>query len=276
MFKMRTRKRIADAFTYAALILISLFFLLPILWVLRTSLVTKQIAYQIPPDWSAPFTLDNYITIFSENNFGQYFLNSLIVSLASTLISIALGSMAAYWLARRKSKGIGLRVGVLSVQMLPAIVLVIPLFNVMTNIGLKNTHLGLIITYLSFNLPYVIWMLLSFIESVSEELDDAAEIDGCSKFQTYARVVFPIIAPGIIAAGVLSFLNSWNEFMFALVLTGNETRTIPVSVAAMETQQGVQIAELCASVIVVIIPVAVLSLFVRKYLVRGLAFGSIK
>ena len=166
MFKMRTRKRIADAFTYAALILISLFFLLPILWVLRTSLVTKQIAYQIPPDWSAPFTLDNYITIFSENNFGQYFLNSLIVSLASTLISIALGSMAAYWLARRKSKGIGLRVGVLSVQMLPAIVLVIPLFNVMTNIGLKNTHLGLIITYLSFNLPYVIWMLLSFIESV--------------------------------------------------------------------------------------------------------------
>ena len=160
--------------------------------------------------------------------------------------------------------------------MLPAIVLVIPLFNVMTNIGLKNTHLGLIITYLSFNLPYVIWMLLSFIESVPEELDDAAEIDGCSKFQTYARVVFPIIAPGIIAAGVLSFLNSWNEFMFALVLTGNETRTIPVSVAAMETQQGVQIAELCASVIVVIIPVAVLSLFVRKYLVRGLAFGSIK
>lgn len=146
----------------------------------------------------------------------------------------------------------------------------------MTNIGLKNTYPGLIVTYLSFNLPYVIWMLISFIEAVPEELSDAAEIDGCSKPQTFLHVVFPIIAPGVVAAGVLSFLNSWNEFMFALVLTGNETRTIPVAIAAMETQQGVQIAELCASVVVVIVPVAILSMFVRKYLVQGLSFGSIK
>lgn len=276
MLKAKIRRKVDDVFVYIALFIVALFFMLPILWVVRTSLVTKQIAYQIPPDWNASFTLDNYITIFQDNHFGHYFLNSLLISLFSTGISIALGSMAAFWLARQKRWKTGLRVSILSVQMLPAIVLVVPLFSVMTNIGLKNTHAGLVITYLSFNLPYVIWMLISFIEAVPEELSDAAEIDGCSKPQTFLRVVFPIIAPGVVAAGVLSFLNSWNEFMFALVLTGNETRTIPVAIAAMETQQGVQIAELCASVVVVIIPVAILSMFVRKYLVQGLSFGSIK
>ena len=276
MLKAKTKSQIDSIFVYIALIIVALFFMLPILWVVRTSLVTKQVAYQIPPDWNAPVTLDNYFTIFRDNQFGGYFLNSLVVSLFSTGISIFLGSMAAFWLARQKKWKTGLRVSILSVQMLPAIVLVVPLFNVMTNIGLKNTYPGLIVTYLSFNLPYVIWMLISFIEAVPEELSDAAEIDGCSKPQTFLHVVFPIIAPGVVAAGVLSFLNSWNEFMFALVLTGNETRTIPVAIAAMETQQGVQIAELCASVVVVIVPVAILSMFVRKYLVQGLSFGSIK
>lgn len=276
MLKTSHKKNISNTFTYISLVLVALFFLLPMIWVLRTSLITKQIAYKIPPDWSAPLTLNNYIAIFQNNHFGEFFLNSMIVSLLSTVISIILGSMASYWLARNKRNGAGLRVAILSVQMLPAIVLAIPLFRVMSTVGLKNTHLGLIITYLSFTLPYVIWMLISFIEAIPDELDDAAEIDGCSKFQTFTRVVFPIIAPGVVAAGVLSFLNSWNEFMFALVLTGNNTRTIPVSVAAMETQQGVQIAELCASVTVIIIPVAILALFVRKYLVRGLSFGSIK
>ena len=276
MLKAKTKSQIDSIFVYIALIIVALFFMLPILWVVRTSLVTKQVAYQIPPDWNAPVTLDNYFTILRDNHFGGYFLNSLVVSLFSTGISIFLGSMAAFWLARQKKWKTGLRVSILSVQMLPAIVLVVPLFNVMTNIGLKNTYPGLIVTYLSFNLPYVIWMLISFIEAVPEELSDAAEIDGCSKPQTFLHVVFPIIAPGVVAAGVLSFLNSWNEFMFALVLTGNETRTIPVAIAAMETQQGVQIAELCASVVVVIVPVAILSMFVRKYLVQGLSFGSIK
>ena len=276
MLKAKTKSQIDSIFVYIALIIVALLFMLPILWVVRTSLVTKQVAYQIPPDWNAPVTLDNYFTIFRDNHFGGYFLNSLVVSLFSTGISIFLGSMAAFWLARQKKWKTGLRVSILSVQMLPAIVLVVPLFNVMTNIGLKNTYPGLIVTYLSFNLPYVIWMLISFIEAVPEELSDAAEIDGCSKPQTFLHVVFPIIAPGVVAAGVLSFLNSWNEFMFALVLTGNETRTIPVAIAAMETQQGVQIAELCASVVVVIVPVAILSMFVRKYLVQGLSFGSIK
>jgi len=275
MVNKKWKKHTEVVVTHILLILIAMFFLLPLLWVLRTSLVTKAIAYQIPPQWNVPMTFDNYFAIFRENNFGKYFLNSLIVALSSTAISIALGSAAAYYLARRRG-GNGLRIGVLSAQMLPAVVLVIPLFYFLTALNLKNTLIGLILTYLSFNLPYVIWMLVGFVEGISPELDEAAEIDGCDRIQAFFKVIFPIISPGIVASGVLSFLMSWNEFMFALILTGDKTRTLPVAVAAMETQQGVMIAELCASVVVVIIPIVVLSLFVKKYLVRGLSFGSIK
>lgn len=261
--------------THVLLVLVCLFFLLPLFWVLRTSLVTKAIAYQIPPQWDAPMTFKNYVEIFINNSFGKYFMNSLIVSLASTFLSVILGAPAAYYLARKRG-GTWERIGILASQMLPAVVLVIPIFNILVKAGLKNTHIGLILTYLSFALPYVIWMLIGFVESIPSELDEAAEIDGCTRVQAFAHIIFPIVSPGIVASAVLSFLMSWNEFLFALVLTGEKTRTLPVAVAAMETQQGVMIAELCASVVVVIIPIVILSQFVKKYLVRGLSFGSIK
>ena len=261
--------------THVLLVLVCLFFLLPLFWVLRTSLVTKAIAYQIPPQWDAPMTFKNYVEIFINNSFGKYFMNSLIVSLTSTFLSVILGAPAAYYLARKRG-GTWERIGILASQMLPAVVLVIPIFNILVKAGLKNTHIGLILTYLSFALPYVIWMLIGFVESIPSELDEAAEIDGCTRVQAFAHIIFLIVSPGIVASAVLSFLMSWNEFLFALVLTGEKTRTLPVAVAAMETQQGVMIAELCASVVVVIIPIVILSQFVKKYLVRGLSFGSIK
>ncbi len=269
------KKRTELIICYILLTITALFFLLPLFWVLRTSLVTKLIAYQIPPQWDAPMTLDNYVTIFKESGFGKYFLNTFIVSITSTIISLIIGAPAAYYLARRRG-GTFLRIGVLSAQMLPAVVIVIPIFTILTSLKLKNTHIGLIITYLSFSLPYVIWMLISFIENISPELDESAQIDGCNRMQAFFKIIFPIISPGVVAAGILSFLMSWNEFLFALVLTGEQTRTISVAVAALETQQGVMIAELCASVVVAIIPIVILSLFVKKYLVRGLSFGSIK
>lgn len=261
---------------YVALTIICLFFLLPLFWILRTSLITKTEAYQMPPNFAANLTLENYIHIFQKGDYGHNFLNSAIVALIATVISVAFGSMASYWLTRKKGSSTKERLIILAIQMIPPIVLVVPFASIMKKLFLDDTWIALILAYLSFTLPYVIWMLFSFFDGIPKELDEAAQIDGCTQLQTYFRVVFPLVAPGLMATAVYSFLVGWNEFMFALVLTGNKTRTIPVAIAALETQAGIQIAELCAATIVAILPVILLSSFIKKYLIQGLTFGSIK
>jgi len=261
---------------YIGLILVCLFFLMPLLWILRTSLITKAEAYQIPPNFNVALTLENYIEVISDNGFGRYYLNSAIVALISTVLSVVLGAMSSYWLSRQPGNMTGAKLAILATQMIPPIVLVIPINTMIRSVGLNDTWMALVLAYLTFNLPYVIWMLLGVYDNVSKELDEASAIDGCSSLQTFFKVIFPLIAPGMMATAVYSFLVSWNEFVFALVLSGNATRTIPVAIAALETQNGVKIAELCASTILAILPIVLLSSFIKKYLVNGLTFGSIK
>jgi multiple sugar transport system permease protein len=268
--------KLLDRLTYAGLMGVALIFFLPILWILRTSFTTKAIAYQIPPKWFVEPTLNNYRAIFSDNPFGRYFLNSMVISLVSTVISVLLGAMAAYWIARSSKGGSFVRVSILITQMLPPIVMVIPIFLMVKSLGMLDSWLTLIVTYLSFSLPYMIWLLIGFIETIPKDLDEACEMDGCTKWQAFTKVVLPLAAPGIMAAGILSFLLSWNEFLFALVLTGTGARTLPVAIANMETQQGVMIAELCAATVIIILPVVILSLFIQKYLVNGMTMGSVK
>ncbi|WP_256758337.1 carbohydrate ABC transporter permease [Cohnella sp. WQ 127256] len=269
-------ERLLDSLTYIALTVCALIFLLPILWIVRTSFTTKAIAYQIPPKWFITPTLDNYRDIFTDNPFGKYFMNSMVVSLVSTVIAVFLGAMAAYWIARRVKGGNFLRIAILGTQMLPPIVMVIPIFMMIKKLNLLDSWVALIATYLSFSLPYMIWLLMGFFEAIPKDLDEACEIDGCTKMQAFTKVVLPLAAPGIMAAGILSFLMAWNEFLFALVLTGTGARTLPVAIANMETQQGVMIAQLCAATVIIILPVVVLSLFIQKYLVNGMTMGSVK
>lgn len=272
----RQKKVLKTILIYVALVVVTLFFLLPLLWILRTSLATKAQAYQIPPDFTAKFTFDNYRAIFQDSDFGRYFFNSAVVSLASTVLSVIFGSMSSYHLSRKHGDSTKEKLAILATQMIPPIVLVIPISTIIKTAGLNDTWIALILAYLTFNLPYVIWMMLGFFDGIPKELDDAAAIDGCTKLQTYFHVVFPLVAPGLMATAVYSFLVGWNEFMFALVLTGNSTRTMPVAIASLETQQGIKIAELCAATIVAILPVILLSSFIKKYLINGLTFGSVK
>ncbi len=274
MFHMKRRVRMG--FVYLGLTAVTMFFLLPMLWILRTSLITKVEAYKIPPNWLAQLTLENYVNIFTKGSFSTYFLNSLGIGLISTAISILFGAMAAYWIARCSVKTDSIKITILLTQMIPPVVMVIPISVIVKRLGMDDTWAALIISYLIFNLPYVIWMLISFFESIPSALDEACAVDGCTKIQAYFRVVLPLAAPGIMATTVYSFIVSWNEFMFALNLTGLKSRTLPVAIANMETQQGVMIAELCAAVMIGIIPIIILSLFIKKYLVSGLTFGSVK
>lgn len=270
------RSKLGMIILYIVMVLVALFFLMPFLWILRCSMVSKAQAYMIPPDWSAALTLDNYVAVFQNNHFGRYFLNSLLIGLASTLLSVLLGAMASYWITRISRRPDPIKICILCTQMIPPVVLVIPLAIIVNRLKLGDTYISLIVAYLSFNLPYVIWQMISFFQSVPKDLDEAAAVDGCTRLQAYFHIILPLARPGLIASGVYCFIISWNEFMFANNFAGLTTRTIPVAIAALETQDGLQVAEMCASCIVAILPVILLSIFIKKYLVNGLTFGAVK
>ncbi len=258
------------------LITFSLIILLPLLWTIRTSFATEVIAYEIPPRLIFHPTLKNYVLLFEENGFALKFYNSFVVAFVSTLISIPIASLGGYALARYKPGGKVSRFLIIGTQMLPPIVLILPLFAIFSAAHLLNTRTGLTFSYMAFNLPFLVWILMGFFEGVPKELEEASLIDGASRLTSFFKVIFPIAAPGIMSAGVLSFIMCWNEFLFALVLTGAETSTIPVALAALQTQRGVLIGKLSAGVVIANLPIVAISFFIQKYLVRGLSFGAIK
>jgi len=270
------KRNIGLILTYIALTMASLGILLPIFWIIRTSLANRLIAYKIPPVWFFQPTLDNYLTIFDKYPFQDYLVNSLVISITASLVALFIGSLAAYSIARFRTGDPWLRLSMLSTQMLPPIALVIPIFLIMNVIQLWDTMTGLIIAYLSFNLPYTVWILISFFQSIPMELEEAAMIDGCSRFQALWRIIFPIALPGLLSAGVFNFILNWNEFLFALVLTGRNTRTLPVAISSLWTQQGVNIGAVSAATVVTILPVIFLTYVIQKSMVRNLTFGSIK
>jgi multiple sugar transport system permease protein len=270
------RKNLGLYLTHATLIFASLVVLLPIVWVVRTSLASRLIAYKIPPEWLFAPTLENYRVIFDQHPFQQYFVNSIVVAAVASLAALTLGTLAAYSIARFRTGDPVLRLSMLSTQMLPPISLVIPIFLLARMAHLWDSRLGLILAYLSFNLPYTVWILIGFFQSIPEELEEAAMIDGCSRLQALWRVVAPVSLPGLLAAGIFNFILNWNEFLFALILTGRTTRTLPVAIASLWTQQGVQIGAVSAATVLVIVPVVALTFIIQKSLVRNLTFGSVR
>ncbi len=274
--QLKLRRNIGLAFSHLLLILCSLAILLPILWVIRTSLANRLIAYKIPPVWFFSPTFDNYLTIFDKYPFQEYFVNSMVISGLASIVALVLGSLAAYSIARFRTGDPWLRLSMLSTQMLPPIALVIPIFLLMRIIQLWDTLPGLVLAYLSFNLPYTVWILVSFFQSIPIEIEEAAMIDGCSRLQALIRVIFPVALPGLLSAGVFNFILNWNEFLFALILTGRTTRTLPVAISSLWTQQGVNIGAVSAATVITILPVIILTYVIQKSLVRNLTFGSVK
>ncbi len=271
----RSRRFLANAVPHLVLITFSALILLPLLWVLRVSLTNKLNAYKIPPEWTTP-KIDNYVEIFTAYPFATWFLNSLIVALAATAIALPLAVAMAYAFARFNSGGMGLRLGILASQMLPPVILVLPLFAWFLTAGLLNTHVAVVIAHITINLPFLAWMLVAFFEGDVKQLEEAARVEGATRFQAFTRIAVPVAAPGILAAGLLGFILSWNEFLFALILSGKQTQTLPVGLSALETHRGVEIALLAAATLVAILPVFALLPFLRKYLIKGLSLGALK
>ncbi len=260
---------------HSVLIVFSSVILFPLLWLLRVALTDKLNAYKIPPEWVDP-SLGNFVEIFTEYPFFNYFANSVTVAAGATIISLPLAATMAYAFARYNTGGLPLRLAVLSSQMLPPVILVLPLFSLFLKVSLLNTLPGLIAAHITISLPFLAWLLVAFFEGDIALLEQAARIDGASRLQAFVRITLPIAAPGMLAAGLLSFILSWNEFLFALILSGPQTSTLPVGLSSFQTHRGVDIALLSAAAICAILPVFVLLPFMRRHLIKGLSLGALK
>jgi multiple sugar transport system permease protein len=269
--------------THVILIIASLTILLPVLWTFRSSLASNDMAYR-PADFSFTPTLNNYRQIFVEQNFQHNLWNSFWIAVVSSGICLVIGSGAAYSIARFRTGGTPFSLTILGTQMLPPVALVIPFYLIVrqtVEIGgyeLKMFDRGitLALIYLSFNLPFVVWIMMGFFESIPGDLEEAAQVDGATQFRAFRQVILPLALPGLMAAGIFAFVLSWNEFLFALILTGRESRTMPVALASLMTSQGNQVGAICAATISMMAPIVVLTWFIQRHLVQGLTFGAVK
>lgn len=267
--------------------LVLVFIYAPIAWLVLSSISTRSELLSVPPSFipKEP-TLKNYLDILlpgraaSEvaTTFKITLGNSLLVASVTTVICLFIGMLAAYALARLrlpfKNK---LLMSILSVRMIPEISLVIPLYIVAAKLALLNKPGVLIITYLSFALPFAIWMITTFFEAVPKELEDAARIDGCSRLRTLFSVVLPVAAPGIVSTGLFIFLLAWDEFFFALIFTSTTAaKTAPVAIAEFTGRYAVDITAMMAAGVLAALPPVLLALVFQRYIVSGLSAGAVK
>jgi multiple sugar transport system permease protein len=274
---LRIIKRLTQALVYVLVILAVVLSLAPILYLALTSFKEPELTFAIPPVWNFTPTLKNYEEVLSSTDFNKYFMNSVVTALTTTFIALILGMLAAYGFSRFRFRGhFWLRMSSLIPQMLPPIAIVVPLYVLFSRLGWIDTRQSLIISYLTFTIPLSTWMMVGFFDDVPIELEEAAMIDGCSRFGALARISFPLVIPGLAATAILAFLYCWNEFLYAVILTGRNARTLPVIITSYMTNKSVLWGRIAASGTLVLIPVLIFALLAQRYLVRGLARGAVK
>jgi len=273
------RSWVRPALLWVAVALICIFCLMPFYWLINVSLKTGtdlSNADLIPPNPS----LDNYKSIFENNDFTSALKNSVIITTITTFLALVFGSFAAYALARLRFRFKFLILAiVLSISTFPPIAIAAPIFKLWTDIGLYNTYTGLIIPYLTFALPLAIYILASFFKEIPKELEEAALVDGATHFQAFRKVVLPLAAPGLVTAGLLTAFFVWNEFLLAVTLTSSPSAyTVPVSVANFtgSTEFEVPLGTISAASVVITIPLVALVIIFQKRIVAGMTAGAVK
>ena len=268
--------RTAGAGRHAAIVVVLIVLLSPFLWLLQMSFKSNDLILQFPPPLIFRPTLENYTSLW-HSAFSSSFVNSLLSASFSTALALLCGIPAAYALSRWAERGKRtLSFAILATRMAPPIAFTIPFFLFYRWIGLLDTVTGLVLIYTSFNLPLVIWMMQPFFESVPQSLEEAALVDGASARTIFLKIVLPMVAPGIAATAILCFLYAWNDFFFALILTRTNARTAPVAVVNFMNYEGWEWGKIAAGGSLVMAPVLIFSLAVRRYLVSGLTAGAIK
>jgi len=242
------------------------------------SLTPEAQLFEGAPLWPSPPVLDHYRALFTERAFWLPIRNSLVVAGTTTLFCVTIGSLCAYALARLRFRGKALLLGViLAVSMFPQIAVVSPLFLLLRSVRLIDTYPGLILPYLTFAMPLAVWLLVGYFRQLPAELEEAAMVDGASRLRAFREVIVPLALPGLAATGILTFVYSWNEFLFALSFTlGPERQTVPVAIALFRGQYQVPWGQVLAAAIVATAPVAILVLAFQRRIVQGLTAGAVK
>lgn len=261
---------------YVGLVVISLIVLFPILWIFLTSVKPTMDMPAYPPKFIFRPTFEHYGRAFTRSGFLGAFIDSMVISVIVMLISVTLGTMCAYALARFNVGGKNFRFWILSQRMFPPVAMILPLYILMRRLHLLDSYAALIITYTVVNLPFTVWLMRGFIKDVPKEMDEAAFIDGCSIWGTFRRIILPVVMPGLVAAAIFAFISSWNEFLFAMILTGGNVKTVPLVASEVITDKEVLWGPMSAIGAMTAAPIILFTFFVQKYIVRGMSYGAVK
>lgn len=280
----RNRKRVAKVAHFVGLFIAMSIICIPGLWIVLNSFRPTVEIMAKPPVWIPnELNLDHYRAMFGGAGEGgvpvlTYFRNSMIISVTSTVIALLVGMGGGYAFARYRFKGKAwIFVGLMATRAVPGVALSLPLFIIFARVGVIDTHFGMILAYVAMNVPFTIWLIDGFFRQVPKELAEAAEIDGCTRWQAFWRVEFPVARSGIASAGIFAFLTSWNEYALASQLTRSTTsKTMPVGLLDFTSEFTLNWGGMCALAVLMIIPALVLTFLVQKHLIAGLTFGGVK
>ena len=276
---MRWRKGAADAVTYLILVIAVLLALFPVYWTIATSLKTRVDTFAVPPKfWGFDITFDNYRNLFTDPRFVRIYLNTILVTLQSTLLVIVVGSLASYALARsRRFAGRRpLEVALILLRAMPGVVLIVPLYSLCAKFGLLGQMSTLVVVYAVFSLPFAIWIMTPFFVGIPMELEESAQLDGANRLQVFIRVVLPLSAPGLAATAIFVALLEWNEFLIPIVLGNEATKTLPVFISGFISARTLDWGPMAAASSLAIIPIIIVTILVQRRLISGLSAGALK
>jgi multiple sugar transport system permease protein len=266
-----------NVLNYGFLAVVLVLFLFPIFWMFLTSIKQPVDTFAIPPVWVFKPTWENYAQTFLHKEYYRYLWNSLSITTASIVLATFLSALAAYGTSRFRFVGRNqLLLGLLIFYTIPGIAYAIPLFLVFSRLGLLDTALGLILVFTALTIPFATWVLHGYFVSIPRDLEEAAMVDGCSRLGALFRVTLPLAAPGVAATAVLTFIATWNSFLYPAILAGSRTKTLPVAVAAFITDTRIEWGQAAAVASTIIIPVLALTVAAQKFIIMGLTGGAVK
>ncbi|MDR3592601.1 MAG: carbohydrate ABC transporter permease [Negativicutes bacterium] len=266
--------KLSSILFYILVLFVALPFLFPLVWIALASVKTQVQIVAVPPVWIFEPTLENYRRVFVEQEFGRFLFNSTVIAVGSTVLSLVLGLPAAYTISRYRQQALG--VLILLARLMPGISYLIPWFILFTKLHMVDTYGAMIASHMLVGMPLIVWIMVNYFDGLPRELEEAAQVDGCTLQQTFLRVVLPLSGPGIITASTLSFLFSWNNFMFALVLSADRTKPLPIAIYSFVSYAEVSWGSVMAAAVVIIAPAIILTMFFQRYVIKGLTMGAVK
>ena len=273
----RASSRPGQWFRGTAIVLVMVFFMFPIVWLFMTAFKTPIDAFSIPPKVFFAPTWDNFVAVFRQHNFFLYYRNTVVIAISSTLLSMLAGTLGAYALSRFEFRGKGAVAGlILGSRFAPPIAIILPVFVLVRDLKLLDTYYPLIALYTLANLSFVVWLMRSFFDDVPIEIDESARVDGCTTLGILWRMVLPLARGGLATTAIFCTILSWNEFLWALLLTYGNATTLPVTMNAFIMESGIAWGQMAAASALVTMPLLAFALLIQKQFIRGLTFGAVK